>query len=187
MSQELSTISIEASKKGEESAYKQLFFNYFEPLTFFANKYLNDMELSKDMVQGIFSHIYEKREELKISSSIKSYLYQSVANRSLNQLKSSKIHAEHHADIKHRSEDGYVEEQMELTELEVKIAKTIDQLPDQCKRIFKLSRYEHKSNQEIADELEISKRTVETQISKALKVLRASLKLIILEFFLNFF
>jgi RNA polymerase sigma-70 factor (ECF subfamily) len=76
---------------------------------------------------------------------------------------------------------------MELTELEVKIAKTIDQLPDQCKRIFKLSRYEHKSNQEIADELEISKRTVETQISKALKVLRASLKLIILEFFLNFF
>lgn len=178
---------IEALKKGDETAYKELFYTFFEPLTFFANKYLKDIDLSKDMVQGVFSHIYEKREELSINSSIKSYLYQSITNRSLNQIKSAKIHGEHHLDIKNRSDESYSDESIELNELELKIGRIIGQLPDQCQRIFKLSRYDHKSNQEIADELGISKRTVETQISKALKVLRKSLKIIILEFFLHFF
>lgn len=173
-------------KKGEEDAYKKLFYQYFEPLTFFANKYLEDIDLAKDMVQGVFSAIYEKREDLKINTSLKSYLYQSIANRSLNQIKSEKLHAEHHESIKHRSSDSFSEEPMEVLELETKIDAAIEKLPNQCQKIFRMSRFDHKTNQEIADELDLSKRTVETQISKALKNLRQALSLAILEFFLSF-
>lgn len=178
---------LEGLRSGKEQAYKDLFYTYFEPLTYFANKYLKDMDLSKDLVQGVFTQIYEKREDLKISSSLKSYLFQSVANRSVNQLKSDKIHLRHHEDIKHRSEDSYQEDQLETLELEAKINRIVNGLPTQCQNIFKLSRFEHKSNQEIADQLGISKRTVETQISKALKVLRQSLSVLILEFAIRFF
>lgn len=174
-------------KDGHEEAYKKLFYTYFEPLTYFANKYLNDLELSKDLVQMVFSHIYEKRSELKINSSLKSYLYQSITNRSLNEIKSRKVHDKHHEDIKNRSDVSYDEQSIELNELESKINSVVNGLPDQCQRIFKLSRFDHKSNQEIADELGISKRTVETQISKALKILRQSLALFLLEFLLEIF
>lgn len=178
---------IEGLKNGDEKAYKDLFYNYFQPLTYFAHKYLKDIDLSKDLVQGVFTQIYEKRTELNINSSLKSYLFQSVANRSINQLKSEKIHSRHHEDIKHGMEDSYQDDQLETYELEAKINRIVNNLPGQCQRIFKLSRFEHKSNQEIADELGLSKRTVETQISKALKVLRRSLAVLILEFAVRFF
>lgn len=178
---------LEGLKSGDEHAYKQLFYNYFEPLTYFANKYLKDIDLSKDLVQGVFTHIYEKREDLNISSSLKSYLFQSVANRSINQLKSDKLHALHHEDIKHGMDDSYHDDQIETNELEAKINRLINELPGQCQRIFKLSRFDHKTNQEIADELGLSKRTVETQISKALKTLRHSLSIILMEFMMRFF
>lgn len=178
---------IEGLKRGDEQSYKDLFYNYFQPLTYFANKYLKDLDLSKDLVQGVFTQIYEKRSELNINSSLKSYLFQSVANRSINQLKSEKIHNKHHEEIKHGMDESYQDEHLETLELEAKINRIVNGLPTQCQRIFKLSRFEHKTNQEIADELGLSKRTVETQISKALKVLRQALAILILEFSLRFF
>ena len=184
---DMDNATIEGLKSGDEKSYEHVFHTYFEPLTLFAYKYLNDIELSKDIVQGVFTAIYEKREALSISSSLKSYLYQSVANRSINQIKSTKLHQEHHKDIQAKTDSSYTDESIELHELELKIGSIISKLPDQCQRVFKLSRFEHKSNQEIADMLNISKRTVETQISKALKVLRTSLKILLIEFTNNLF
>ncbi len=178
---------LDALKEGKEEAYRQVFFEHFEPLTYFANKYLNDWDASRDVVQEVFSQLYEKRQSLDISTSLKSYLYRSVSNRSLNTIKSQKTHSRHHEILKSAADDLTEERGIELNELELQIHKVIDTLPDQCRHIFRLSRFEHKTNDEIANELGISKRTVETQISKALKTLRNSLKIIILQFFLDFF
>ena len=112
---------LEGLKKGEEESYQRLFYEYFQPLCYFANKYLKDLDLSKDLVQGVFTHLFEKRESLQIHSSLKSYLFQTVANRSLNELKSAKIHARHEEDIKHSLENSYQEDEMETMELEAKI------------------------------------------------------------------
>lgn len=174
-------------KDGKEDAYRKVFFEYFEALTHFAHKYLKDWDSSRDVVQEVFSLLFEKRDQLDITTSLKSYLYRAVSNRSINSIKSQKIHAEHHEVIKSRGNEFAEDHSIELNELELQIHKVINTLPEQCRHIFKLSRFEHKTNDEIANELGISKRTVETQISKALKTLRNSLKIIILQFFLHFF
>jgi RNA polymerase sigma-70 factor (family 1) len=178
---------LQGIKDGSEEAYKKLFFNYFEGLTFFANKYLRDMDAAQDVVQEVFSYLYEQRDTLLISTSLKSFLYKSVTNKSLNILKHEGVKQRNHAHIKETSSEGFEEDALETAELEAKINQLIDELPTECARIFRMSRMDQKSNQEIADELNISKRTVETQISKALKTLRSALKIIIIEIILKNF
>lgn len=178
---------LEGIYAGREEAYKSLFLLYFEPLTLFANKYLNDIDLSKDMVQEVFGQLYEKREQIQIEESLKSFLYRAVNNRCLNSLKRDSMKDRHHKVIKLHSREDHYEDVMETAELESKIRQLMNSLPGECQRIFKMSRLEHKTNQEIADALQISKRTVETQISKALKIFREGLKIIILNFLFKIF
>lgn len=164
-------------KNGDQSAFAQIFENYYQLLVVFAKKYLNDLDLSKGIVQDFFVRFYEKREEIEIKTSLKSYLYLSVRNTCLNYIEKKNIQNRHHQNIQYTSTElsEEVAEKIETTEIEHEIFKHIEDLPDQCKRIFKMSRVDSKKNQEIADELKISKRTVETQISKALKILREKL------------
>ncbi len=178
---------VENLKEGKEAAYKHLFYNYFEPLCFYAHGYLKDMDAARDLVQEVFSYIYENRADLSIRESLKAYLYRSVGNRSLNLLKHFEVRERHHRDIGERADHLYQDEQIELAELQARINKAIDELPPQCAKIFRMNRFEHKSNAEIASELNISKRTVETQISNALKVLRSVLKMAFINFLLDFF
>jgi RNA polymerase sigma-70 factor (ECF subfamily) len=143
----------------------------------FAKKYLNDLDLSKGLIQDFFVKFYEKKNEIEINTSLKSYLYLSARNTCLNYIEKKNIQNRHHQIIQNNSSEisEEVNEKIEETELEHEIFKHVDKLPDQCKRIFKMSRVDCKKNKEIAEELNISKRTVETQISKALKVLRKEL------------
>ena len=168
---------------GEEEAYQELFKRFYEPLCYFANRYLQDLDQSQDLVQELMSYLYENRDRIVVSTSLKAFLYRSVTNRSLNQIKKDKRQDENHREIAYHAESTNFHDLMEISELQARINQLISELPPQCERIFRMSRMEHLSNQEIADELNISKRTVETQISKALKVLRNSLKIIIIEFF----
>jgi len=162
---------------GEESAYKELFIRYYAQLVVFARKVVYDDDLARDLVQDVIVAFYEKRQDIKIHSSLKAHLYQSVRNRCLNQIKHSQIRRDHHANIYQtkKNDEAYVEDKLQETELEQRIFSVIQTLPTQCKRIFEMSRFDGTSNQEIADKLDISKRTVETQISKALKVLRTQM------------
>ncbi len=178
---------LEGIAAGSEKAYRQLFDQYFEPLTYFAYKYLQDIDVAQDLVQEAFGNLYEKRRELNITLSLKSYLYRSVQNSSFNVLRQNQMKEKHHAAIKSNSETVFTDQTIELNELELKIHRAIDKLPEQCGRIFKMSRFENLTNQEIADQLGISKRTVETQISKALRELRKTLIIFVLEFLLKFF
>lgn len=165
-------------KNGEESAYEMLFKEYYRVLVVFANKYLYDFEASKELVQDLFVNIYEKRDQLEINSSLKSYLFRSVHNRSVNVINAQKIrnkYAEHVGRTATVNENS-IETEMNKTELEHAIYKAIGELPPKCRDIFKLNRFDGLSNSEIAEKLKLSKRTVETQISKALKILRVKLE-----------
>lgn len=164
-------------EKGEESAFQELFLKFYAQLVVFARKVVVDDDLARELVQDVMVNFYEKREEIKIHSSLKAHLYQSVRNRCLNQIKHSQIRRDHHANIylSQKDDEAYVDDKLEETELEHRIYSVIQTLPAQCKRIFEMSRFDGHTNQEIADQLDLSKRTVETQISKALKTLRTHL------------
>jgi RNA polymerase sigma-70 factor (family 1) len=165
-------------RNGEEAAYENLFKEFYKVLTLFANKYLKDIEASKELVQDLFVHLYERRENLDINSSLRSYLFRSTHNRCINYINSQKIrlkYAEHinfTADVK----DNSLEQQVSSAELEHALYKAIGDLPPKCQSIFKMNRFEGLSNTEIAEKLKLSKRTVETQISKALRILRIKLE-----------
>ena len=164
-------------KKGEEQAFKQLFDTYYRQLVAYANKYVADVDLSRGIVQDLFVVLYEKRDEINIHTSLKSHLYQSVRNRCLNFIKRDKMKQQHHQRILDSFDDFSEQfDNIEYIELENLISKVVENLPTQCKKIFKMNRFEGISNQNIADDLNLSKRTVETQISKALKIIKIELK-----------
>lgn len=173
-----SNFLINRLKAGEEAAYELLFKEYYQVLVVFANKYLHELEESKELVQNLFVSLYEKREKLVITSSLKSYLFRSVHNRSLNYINSLKIRDKYAKHMKESLAGGenLLEQELNKTELEHALYMAIGELPPKCKMIFKLNRFEGLSNTEIAVQLKLSKRTVETQISKALKILRTKLQ-----------
>ena len=168
---------LEGLRSGREDAFRQLFEEYYRNLVIFAGKYLNDPEAARDTVQDFFLNLYETRESLNIRSSVKSYLYSSVRNRCLNRLKHERVMDRHRDEVLQEEviRDPGPEEKMKETELEAMIHRIVAGLPEQCRRIYIMSRVDGTNNMEIASELNLSVRTVETQISKALKVLREKL------------
>lgn len=160
--------------QGSEKAFEEVFQVYFKVLTVFSKKFVLDLSIAEDLVQEVLLKLYENRRSIQFHTSLKAFLFQSVRNKSIDYLRSVKSKSEHHDQMKLLSiaESTNWNDTMEQTELEERIAKAISALPDQCQVIFKMSRFDGKRNQEIAEELDISKRTVETQVSNALKRLR---------------
>ncbi len=157
--------------------FEELFKTYFKPLAAFAFKFVNDIDEAKSIVHDVFIKLWEKRNEIDMSKSVKSYLYTSVNNRSLNFIRDNKkfSHEEYHIDNK-GSKIPNIEEELAATEVQKKIDFALNKLNPKVKRIFELSRYEGKKYKEIAEEMNLSIKTVETHMSTALKVLRENLK-----------
>lgn len=143
----------------------------------FAKKYLNDIDLAKEIVHEAFLKLWEKRKEMDTSKSVKSYLYTSVYNRSLNYIRDNKKFdkTEGKTELLERAENWDASNQMIAEEIQIKINQTLENLPEKCRKIFMMSRYEELKYKEIAEKLNISIKTVETQMSKALKALRNNL------------
>lgn len=139
---------------------------------------MDDLDVAKDIVHNVFLNLWNKREEVDWSAPIKPYLFKAVHNRCLNQLRDSKRIVRHELDIEPEAIPDYVESRdfLEESELEKRIANAIDSLPEKCRRIFRLSRFEGKKYSEIAETEGISVKTVEDQMSKALRILRDNLK-----------
>ena len=168
---------IELLREGNESAFEQVFKEYFKRLHAYAFTFLKDEVMAEEVVQNIFCRIWEKRDRLDTKGSVKSYLYRAVHNESLNYLRHVKVKTEHEEYYSDRISMGYEhsEEKVVASELEKQIDKALTELPQQCRIIFQMSRFEHLKYQEIADQLGISIKTVENQMGKALKLMRLKL------------
>lgn len=161
------------SGTGNILEFEMLFKQYYAPLVVYACKYVTDLDVAREIVQDFFVRLYEKRQSLSIDTSVKSYLYRSVYNCCINYFNQRNIQEKHLKSIDlERDDEENLEREINTVELQQQISKVINSLPSKCQRIFKMNRYEGIKNEEIAQQLNISKRTVETQISKALKILR---------------
>ncbi len=182
---------IELVKKisgGDENAFDELFRLHYKLLKNYALRFVYDAQVAEDIVQDVFVITWQARAGLDVSRSVRSLLLTMVKNQCLNYLKHKKIESQFITVQKHRL-DVYFEELFTESndhliekELEAEIQKSIENLPEQCRRVFRLSRVYGLKNKEIAIELEISEKAVEKQITRALGHLRESLK----DFFIIF-
>jgi len=161
---------------GNMDDFEVLFKKYYAPLVVYACRFVNRTELAREIVQDFFVRLYEKRETLAIDTSVKSYLYRSVYNCCINYINQRAIQEKHLKYIdQEKVEEDNLENEINRIELQQKLSEVIETLPSKCRRIFTMNRLEGLKNEEIAARLNLSKRTVETQISKALKILRHKL------------
>jgi RNA polymerase sigma-70 factor (ECF subfamily) len=165
-------------QKGSEDAFEMIFKAYYKPLCRYAYTFLNDADEAEEIVQMAFVTMWDKRGQVEIQSSLKSYLYRAVRNTCLNALKHQKVRQEHARFALAGGENSHelVAQQVEAGELEQKIQVALMALPEQCRLIFQLSRFEELKYQEIADQLSLSVKTVENQMGKALRLMREQLK-----------
>lgn len=164
-------------EKLDKKSFEILFKQYFSVLCQFARKYVRDLDTSKEIVHDCFVSFWDKRETIDLSKPVKTYLFTSVHNRCLNHIRNNKkfdqnvenfelLDLSHH----HIASDSLVEQ-----EVSSQIHKAIESLPEKCKEIFKMSRFEDMKYKDIAEKLNLSVKTVEAQMSKALQVMRTSL------------
>ena len=158
--------------------YEILFKTYYSTLCNFACKYLKDKDLAEEKVQDVFYKIWKNREQITVTISIKSYLYQSVKNICLQYLEHLNVERRYEKSIEHYSliNNFDPQDEMEINETFQLYDNTLNSLPTRCKEIFQLSRNEGLKYREIADKLSISIKTVEANIGKALQVFRLSFK-----------
>ena len=177
--------------------FRSIFDQYYPMLFHLGKEYLQDEDEAKEVAQNAFVKLWEIRESLSNESNIRNFLYTIAKNNCLNSLKRREVIAVHHDRLKYlemhfnyealnRMDHNY----LEFSELKEKIEAAISNLPENCRRVFYLSRFEDKSNKEIAEELDVTVKTVEAHMTKALKYLRNELKdylpvLLVITNFLN--
>lgn len=158
-----------------EMALKWMYDKYYSYVCGIVYKMLMDSTLAEDIAQEVFFEIWKKREQIELNVGIKPYVRRAAVNKTLNHIRSKKIDFNSGYDgIEVSSGEHGTIKKMEADELKIVLQEQINQLPEKCRIVFALSRFENLSYQEISTKLSISKKTVENQISKALKILRAS-------------
>lgn len=158
-----------------KSSYEVLFKTLYAPLCRVVFKIVKEKELAEDIVQEVFIKLWEKKEELTIETSLKSYLYRAAINTSYNHLQKNKRYPMLAIENMEIDDSVSISDKVEAKELEEKINQTLLLLPDACREVFVLSRWEGLSYKEIAETLDISVKTVENQMGKALKIFREQL------------
>ncbi len=168
---------VQGIRQGRESAFEQMFRTYYERLVHYAGSMLKDEDEAEEMVQTVFLGIWEKRESLEITLSLKAYLYRAVHNHCLNRIKHYGVRETHREYSLYYQPQGYdsVTDAIHGSELEERIERAVSRLPEQCQVIFRMSRFDELRYQEIADQLGLSIKTIENQIGKALRILRQEL------------
>ncbi len=164
-------------QQGDESGLRWLFDRYYKVLVADAHRILKDPDACQDMVQDAFAALWIRRKTLVIQHQVGGYLRRTVVNKTLNYLKTSKRlqFGDEAAWVDMEAEEPAGGKEDRHVALEHAVHTAIDQLPEKCRLVFVLSRFEDKSNREIAEALGISVKTVENQMTKALRVLRSIL------------
>lgn len=167
---------IQRIKDGDQKAFDSLFRKYYKYLVVTAYHYVKDNNQAKDMAQEIFCDIWQRRKEIKINHP-KAFLRRAVVNKCLATIrKNSRIDYSDETSSFDIQSKKYVDEEISFNEVNQILKRVVESLPDRCKEIFKLSRFEQLSHKEIAAQLDISVKTIENQMTKALKIVRKELK-----------
>ncbi len=156
---------------------------YYQPLCHLARYYLCDEDEAKGVVQDAFVKLWEISYSLNSDSNLRNFLFTLVKNGSLNILKHRQVLLNHHEKIKgmeirhqYESLSRIHDDYLELNELKEKIDRAVMNLPEHCRVVFEMSRFEELKNREIAEKLGVSQKTVEAHLTKALKIMRSELK-----------
>ncbi|MBG49409.1 MAG: RNA polymerase sigma-70 factor [Pseudozobellia sp.] len=166
------TLLIQNLKNGDEKAYEYLVDTYHHRLCVYANSLVNDHDHAEDIVQNVFIRTWERRHNLKSNFTIKSFLYKSVHNEFIDQYRKKKSVT--------ALEKKYIEELERFTEKDEVfferllnlVQREIQNLPPKCRKIFLMSKQEGFTNVEIAEQLNVSIKTIEYHITKAFAILR---------------
>ena len=169
--------AVKQALQQDEVLFEQLFKTYFKALHGYAFSFVQDTAVAEDVVQTLFLRLWERAEDLEITGSLQGYLYRSVYNECLNHLKHNKVKATH---VRYVQRQGDVRSDQPLDavhqqQLEERLSEALKTLPEGCRTVFQLSRFESLKYQEIAERLGISIKTVENQMGKALRLLRLQL------------
>jgi RNA polymerase sigma-70 factor (ECF subfamily) len=171
-------ILLEKVRENDQSSFSVIFTGYYSDMVQFAGTFINDLDTCEDIVQNAFVDFWENRETLIILSSLKSYLLKMIQNRCIDWLRHMKIreqynnYADHHLRLMENDTENYILR----SELEVNLEKALKLLPSEISFAFRLNRQEGLTYKEIAERENVSVRTIEMRISKALVLLREHLK-----------
>jgi len=172
-------------KKGDVFAFERLFKTHYRNLCFFAENYVKEKAMAEEIVGSFFITLWEKRKTIEIKGSVKSYFYSSIHNQCIKYLEHLKVMKkyEEYASFRLRnkellapSSNAYPLANLISQETVKDIEKSIGELPERCREIFCLSRFEEMSYEDISVKLNISINTVRTQMARALQKLREDLK-----------
>ncbi|HVI48843.1 MAG TPA: RNA polymerase sigma-70 factor [Chitinophaga sp.] len=166
-------------EKEHTLTFEQAFKTHFKGLHAYAHTILKDEVMAEEMVQNVFCKLWEKSGDIRIKQSVSGYLYRAVYHESINYLRHQKVKAAHQAHSQYQMNNdrnmGNTSGKVMLKDLQEKLDKALQELPEKCRTVFQLSRFEELKYQEIADRLDISIKTVENQMGKALRLLRQQL------------
>lgn len=159
----------------DEASFDALFRTWYAPLVRYAYSFTEgDQDEAEELVQEAFVKLWGQRASLGVQHSLKAYLYKMVHNQALNRLRSSKVQEKY---VQHQTRQmaQEFESAPEVPELQERLQKVLRALPAQCRQVFELSRFEELKYREIAEQLGISTKTVETHMGKALRIMRQEL------------
>jgi RNA polymerase sigma-70 factor (ECF subfamily) len=167
-------------KEGDIRAFEKIFREYYSPLLYFSTGITGRQEASEEIIQDLFYYIWKERDRIYLFSTLKGYLYSAVKNRSLQFCERQKNELSYKESLKrdqsNNAEDSPLEI-LEAGELEEIVRQIMEKMPERRLRIFKMHRFEKRKYSEIAENLSVSVKTVEAEMSKALKSLRKEIEL----------
>lgn len=168
---------VEEITVNEEKAFELLFKAHYHALHAYAYTMLKDEMMAEEVVQNLFLKLWERKQQLYEQPAVKAYLYKCVYHDCLNHIRHQKVQMRYaaHTVNHHQSLAEEASATAELSELQRQIDRALNDLPQQCRTVFQMSRFEDLKYREIAAQLNISVKTVENQMGKALKILRSKL------------
>ena len=164
-----------ALKAGDEAALRSIFDRHYSRLLGDIYHIVPDEDTCQDLAQEVFVELWRKRSDLDVHTSLRAYLRRAAVNRALNHLKTSRRFVLEETDQFSQAADTSstdIGNKAEQESLEAALHAAIATLPEKCRVVFSLSRFEHMSHRDISEKLGISIKTIENQITKAMKTLR---------------
>ena len=168
-------IEFKKIKEGDIKAFERIFRQYYTPLNLYAFSITGQKETAEEIIQDVFYILWKDREKMQILQSLRSYLYKSVKNRSLQYIEHLHVREQYRENVLKQTgsmAEPSPDELLEYKELENLLAQTIQKLPERCRQIFHMHRMNGIKNKDIAERLSISVKTVEAEMTKAYRALR---------------